>query len=446
MRMKICRNSGAGMTKPAVLRAGEWRTNAVGMAAEPALDDSPSDTEQTEAIRQQMSRLKEAERSCLERVAKTRQCTEQLEELITTVSALSTPPKTVSTTPAPERASVSDNLPYGSEPHEFDTPDSAPWAVPEELLDPITGRILLDPVIYVDGYTYERQYLESWLKTRTTSPRTGEYTKDKTIIPNIQLRTLRQRLVPLADHIERLIMDRSVLTIETTPVDSAVVSPAPTPPTQRRTGVTTDQLIEQLNDLLPPSYDVSHIQSASTKILKKLWSKLCRLEGWQEFTDATHIPGWEDVDGHLVRGQRVLYEATMPQSMFDQVEIWRGSVVREVRDDTLGTLASVDCLLRKYLVQFDGRKEPVVVRLCKLRSDKNYEPLPSKNSIVRIILKTLLAGVTPSMNSRQSFYMTRRAQLCDRSGKKGLLPTALPEPKTSRRCTQSQEVLQEFFE
>ncbi len=39
---------------------------------------------------------------------------------------------------------------------------------------PITGEILLEPVVASDGHIYERQALDSWLSTNTTSPMTRE--------------------------------------------------------------------------------------------------------------------------------------------------------------------------------------------------------------------------------------------------------------------------------
>jgi hypothetical protein len=45
-----------------------------------------------------------------------------------------------------------------------------------------------DPVVTVDGHTYEREAIEDWLQTHDTSPITGELLPAKTVIPNIQLR------------------------------------------------------------------------------------------------------------------------------------------------------------------------------------------------------------------------------------------------------------------
>ena len=39
---------------------------------------------------------------------------------------------------------------------------------------PITHQRMIDPVIASDGYTYEREAVQKWLKTKSTSPMTNE--------------------------------------------------------------------------------------------------------------------------------------------------------------------------------------------------------------------------------------------------------------------------------
>ena len=45
---------------------------------------------------------------------------------------------------------------------------------PKNFLCPITQSLLEDPVIWVDGHTYERTAIARWLRTRDTEPMTGE--------------------------------------------------------------------------------------------------------------------------------------------------------------------------------------------------------------------------------------------------------------------------------
>ena len=46
--------------------------------------------------------------------------------------------------------------------------------VPDYFLCPITGDIMEDPVICIDGYTYERNAIEKWLQNNHTSPMTRQ--------------------------------------------------------------------------------------------------------------------------------------------------------------------------------------------------------------------------------------------------------------------------------
>ena len=45
-------------------------------------------------------------------------------------------------------------------------------------------QLLVDPVFASDGFTYEREAIELWLKGHDTSPRTGQPLESKTVIPN----------------------------------------------------------------------------------------------------------------------------------------------------------------------------------------------------------------------------------------------------------------------
>lgn len=44
--------------------------------------------------------------------------------------------------------------------------------IPEHLICPISGTLFKDPVLASDGYTYERLFIEEWLKKNNTSPMT----------------------------------------------------------------------------------------------------------------------------------------------------------------------------------------------------------------------------------------------------------------------------------
>ena len=70
--------------------------------------------------------------------------------------------------------------------------------ISESYICPITQDVMLDPVILVDGHTYEKEAIEDWLKYRNTSPLTGMTLPSKQMIPNYALKGLIHELEELA--------------------------------------------------------------------------------------------------------------------------------------------------------------------------------------------------------------------------------------------------------
>lgn len=76
------------------------------------------------------------------------------------------------------------------------TPGSAVMAaepmdeVPNEFFCPITMELMSDPVIAVDGFSYERKAIESWMTKKQVSPMTNQPLKNKDVLPNRQLKKL----------------------------------------------------------------------------------------------------------------------------------------------------------------------------------------------------------------------------------------------------------------
>ena len=56
--------------------------------------------------------------------------------------------------------------------------------VPDDFICPITAEIMTDPVTTQDGFTYEREAITEWLRTKDTSPKTGATLESKALIPN----------------------------------------------------------------------------------------------------------------------------------------------------------------------------------------------------------------------------------------------------------------------
>ena len=64
----------------------------------------------------------------------------------------------------------------------------------DEFLCPITYELLREPVVALDGHTYEKSAIEKWLKSSHTSPRNGE-TMEDSIVPNLNLKKLIQDMI-----------------------------------------------------------------------------------------------------------------------------------------------------------------------------------------------------------------------------------------------------------
>ena len=62
--------------------------------------------------------------------------------------------------------------------------------VPDDYICPITAEIMIDPVTTADGFTYEREAITKWLRTKDTSPFTGTTLESRKVIPNHSLRSM----------------------------------------------------------------------------------------------------------------------------------------------------------------------------------------------------------------------------------------------------------------
>merc|ERR1711939_680793 len=64
-------------------------------------------------------------------------------------------------------------------------------SIPDEYICPITLDIMIDPVMAMDGFTYERSEIEDWFKNgNNTSPKTNETLHCDMLIPNKNLKIL----------------------------------------------------------------------------------------------------------------------------------------------------------------------------------------------------------------------------------------------------------------
>ncbi|KAG3113052.1 hypothetical protein PI124_g7966 [Phytophthora idaei] len=67
-------------------------------------------------------------------------------------------------------------------------------AVPEQLICPITGCPMLDPVVAADGHSYEREAIMQWFTTSDISPMTGMHMPTTQVFPNFTLRQLSEEV------------------------------------------------------------------------------------------------------------------------------------------------------------------------------------------------------------------------------------------------------------
>src|SRR5690242_10162615 len=60
---------------------------------------------------------------------------------------------------------------------------------------PISGMLMYDPVTLCDGYCYEREAINKWLKINNRSPRTNKPLSSKTLTPNSEVKMTVQKFL-----------------------------------------------------------------------------------------------------------------------------------------------------------------------------------------------------------------------------------------------------------
>ncbi|OWZ05934.1 U box domain-containing hypothetical protein [Phytophthora megakarya] len=81
-----------------------------------------------------------------------------------------------------------------SEDYEEDDENEGEPHVPEQLICPITGCPMLDPVVAADGHSYEREAIMQWFTTSDISPMTGMHMPTTQVFPNFTLRQLSEEV------------------------------------------------------------------------------------------------------------------------------------------------------------------------------------------------------------------------------------------------------------
>ncbi len=65
----------------------------------------------------------------------------------------------------------------------------------EEWTCPINHTEIIDPVLTVDGHTYERKAIEDWFLKSDVSPKTGLALSSKNLTPNIVLKAIIDKIL-----------------------------------------------------------------------------------------------------------------------------------------------------------------------------------------------------------------------------------------------------------
>ena len=65
-------------------------------------------------------------------------------------------------------------------------------SLPQEFLCPISLEVMVDPVVAVDGHSYERANIAAWFNAHDSSPLTNLKLEHKHLIPNITLKSTIQ--------------------------------------------------------------------------------------------------------------------------------------------------------------------------------------------------------------------------------------------------------------
>ena len=68
--------------------------------------------------------------------------------------------------------------------------DVSDMDIPDDYRCPITYQIMEDPVVALDGHSYERKAIEEWFNRCTRSPMTNQVLVATTVMPNHTLKKL----------------------------------------------------------------------------------------------------------------------------------------------------------------------------------------------------------------------------------------------------------------
>lgn len=96
----------------------------------------------------------------------------------------------------------------------------------EIFMCPITHAVMSDPVISIDGYTYERSAIAQWFQSSRKSPVTGVQLAHRLLTPNHAIRTLLKSLIDAIECGDREVKDASQSTQQCDQEDECSAQPS----------------------------------------------------------------------------------------------------------------------------------------------------------------------------------------------------------------------------
>ena len=135
-------------------------------------------------------------------------------------------------------------------------------AIPSEFMCPITMVVMKDPVLGTDGYTYEKEAIQQWLRSNTQSPMTREPMRMDGCRPNRALKDAIERWQKEKD------APKKKKTSSSTPSPSIPsVTPMPNYGTTIESDhmyaimIQTQETVEQIKRSTPSVTQTTHIQT-----------------------------------------------------------------------------------------------------------------------------------------------------------------------------------------
>ena len=150
----------------------------------------------------------------------------------------------------------------------------------EDIICPITGRPMEDPVVTADGLSYDRASISTWLRTRDTSPVTGLRFTNKVLTPNNFLRNMAREFLKKQNQSTRApatiagnedeYYDIDDLQVSSSPAGSSFVAAS-----ARQSAVTSANAIQGANSATTTKSQLEADEEYARRLQEEFW-------GWSQ--------------------------------------------------------------------------------------------------------------------------------------------------------------------